>query len=53
MARGLSLFEVFLKGRVDVEVNDLTARGHDVAHDPAAQVEGVDKEFLAERSDLL
>ncbi len=49
----LALARLCLERLVDVEINDLAARRHDVAHDAAAQVQRVDEQFLAERRHLL
>src|SRR6266516_2931031 len=46
------LFHIGFEIILEIEVNDFTARRHDVAHDAVAQVEYVKNKFAAERRHL-
>src|SRR4051812_43758361 len=42
--------DVTLKIFLEIKINNVAARGHDIAHNPVAKVERVDQQLLPERS---
>ena len=52
MARFDGLFHIGFEIILEVEVNDFTARRHEIAHDAVAQVEHVHEQAASERRDF-
>src|SRR5204863_9363014 len=45
--------DVLLEGLLDIEENNFSARGHDVAHHSTAQIEGIEEQIAAEGRDFV
>ena len=47
------LLHVLIEALFEIEIHDITARGHDIAHHPAPHIERVDENVASDRGNLV